>query len=146
MLLGLAYGIGVVSIAYSLLTNGLSILSGTTGVVNVLCGLIFHIATAFCGAMTGAFFHNRIINDRRVLLCGAFITAIVAIAKDLIVKQIAIFKYIKWIFPPVCENIGLFKNTQNYNAENVIKSISMMLIYGIIVCVIKDIVLSKKKF
>lgn len=109
--------------AFDLFINGID-------VMNVIYGLILHFVSALCGAMVGSLFQYRIFKDKKTMMCIAFVVAIIAIAKDLVIKALAVFKYVVWIFPPIADFIGLFRIATDFTFTATAKGVAMMLIYA----------------
>ncbi len=139
----------MVSVGYAVLaniTNGFDLFTGGLHISDVAGALLLHFATTFAGGMCGSFFHMRIIKDRKILICGAFIFAILAIAKQLIIKDISVMKYVLWLFPPVSEFAGFYRNSNQFTGLSVVKGLFVMCIYGIIITIIKEALLIKNRF
>lgn len=137
------------AIGYSLMANIFTIFTRIDGRLvlwNLIIGLFLHIFISFAGAMTGSIFHNRIFPDRYVLLCSAFVVAVMGVAKELVVKVFSEFRYIMWLFPPVAEYIGYFKGKHIYTLPGMAKGVMVMLIYACVVCLIKERLLIRHKF
>lgn len=141
--------ISIVAVGYAVfahVTNGFTLFTGGLHVDQVICSILLHMAASITGGLCGAIFHIRIFKERKTLIFCAFVVAIMAIAKELVAKEIGIFKYISWLFPPVSEFARIYKNVNHYTSLNIAKGIFIMCIYGIIVTIIKEQLLLRNKF
>lgn len=137
------------AVGYSLLANFLKMFTKVEGrymIFDLVIGLFLHIIISFAGAMIGSIFHDRIFRDRYTLLCVAFVTAVISIAKELVLKVFAGFRYIMWVFPPVSEYISRFKGKHIYYLKDVGIVVIGLIIYTFVIGAIKEKILIRKKF
>lgn len=113
---------------------------------DIMFGLALHCLMGFLGAMTGSLFHPRIIKNRKIAILMVFFTAVLAVAKGAIIEEVPFIGFITWIFPPVCDILVTFTNSEFFSSQTMVIPFLWGLLYGIALMFVQIHFLKKNKF
>ncbi|WKY43233.1 hypothetical protein Q5O14_11250 [Eubacteriaceae bacterium ES2] len=113
---------------------------------DILFGIFLHLTMGSLGAFTGSFFHPRIIKNRKLAILMAFFTAVCAVLKGTIIKNILLGSLITWIFPPVYDVLVIFSGCEFFSFQAIALPFLWSLIYGIALGMFQIYLLKKNKF
>lgn len=109
-------------------------------------GACIILGSGFAGTAIGSFFHVRIINDRRIAIVMAVGMMILSIVKEAVVEKFGLLRLFGILLPDVMKPARDFGKEDFFEIRSVIVFLIMMTIYYVVVAVIKNLILSRKKF
>ena len=113
---------------------------------DVAIGFFLHCLMAFLGAMTGSFFHPRIIKNRKMAVLILFFVAVMGISKGALADHFSQTRFIAWIFPPVFEILASFTSMEFFSISAMILPVSFGLAYGLVLMIGQIQLLRRTKF
>lgn len=128
------------------LLNGNALFNRTLVAADLISAFFILYASAICGAFLGNAFHPRIIKDRRMAFAIAVLFCILSFAKESIILQTPMLKYILWIFPPIMLPSKTFSQTEYFNVGQSVPIFLVFLLYALCFGLIKSIICHKKRF
>lgn len=126
--------------------NGFRLYNREITGVDVVFSLLLHIFSAFTGGAVGAFFHQRIIKDRKLALVMNFGIAIIALAKGALNNQYDFLKFFTWVLPPIADVMKDLSGDVYFAPLLVIHSLILLGIYGLVLSVLQIHLLKRNKF
>jgi hypothetical protein len=113
---------------------------------DLLISFGLHCILGFLGAMVGAFFHPRIMKNRKMAILLALSVALIGYTKGPIITQLPFARFILWIFPPVYDILESFTGREHYTSGIILISVFYGCGYGLILMLTQMYLLKKNKF
>lgn len=113
---------------------------------DVIIGFALHCLMAFLGALTGSFFHPRIIKNRKMAVLLLFFVAVMGISKGALAASFPQIHFISWVFPPVFDILATCTSTDFFSIPAMALPVSFGLVYGFVLTISQIQLLKRAKF
>jgi len=113
---------------------------------DVVIGFTLHALMAFLGAMTGSFFHPRIIRNRKMAVLLLFFTSVMGISKGALIDYFPQTRFIAWVFPPVFDILASFTGLQFFVIATMLLPVAFGIAYGLALMIAQIEFLKRSKF
>lgn len=113
---------------------------------DVAMAAIIILGSGFAGIAIGDALHPRIMGDRKMAITIVVVIMIFSIVKDAVIEKYRFLTFFGMLFPSVMKPAHDLGNGDYFEVKSVITFLLMMALYYFIVGVIKNLVLSQKKF
>ena len=113
---------------------------------DVIIGFALHYLMAFLGAMTGSFFHPRIIKNRKMAVLLIFFVAVMAISKGALANYFPQTRFFAWVFPPVFEILAALTDMEFFILPAMVLPIIFGFAYGLALMIGQIQLLKRSKF
>lgn len=126
--------------------NHFSYFTRTLAVSDVVMGVIIILGSGFAGIAIGDFFHPRITGDRKMAIIAAIVIMTLSIIKDAIIEKHKFLMCVGMLLPSVMKPARDLGDGDYFDVKSVIAFVLMMTLYYLVVVIIKNLVLNRKKF
>ena len=126
--------------------NQFSLYKRTLLFSDVVAGTIIIIGSGLAGITIGDVLHPRIMCDRKMAVAAAVGLMILSIAKDAVIEKYRFLTVFGIVLPSVMKPARDLGNGDYFELRQVIGYLFFMILYYLIVAVIKNPVLIRKKF
>lgn len=113
---------------------------------DVVIGFVLHCLMAFLGAMTGSFFHPRIIKNRKMAVLILFFVAVIGISKGALADIFPQSHFATWIFPPVFDILASCTGMDFFSISAMILPVAFGITYGFVLMIGQIQLLKRAKF
>lgn len=113
---------------------------------DVVMGAIIILGSGFAGIAIGDFLHPRITGDRKIAIVVVVAIMVLSIVKEAIIEKYKFLMCFGLLLPSVMKPARDLGNRDYFDVKSVIAFILMMAMYYLIVVIIKNLVLNRKKF
>jgi hypothetical protein len=113
---------------------------------DIVFGFVLHCTMGILGTLTGSLFHPRIIKNRKIAILLVFFTAVLAITKGALIKEVSCIGFITWIFPPVYDILVTFTASEFFSLQAMAMPFLWGLVYGTVLMIAQIYFLKKNKF
>lgn len=141
--------ISILGILYPLVLNSVNndhLFTRSLQFEDVAIGLFLHCLMAFLGAMTGSFFHPRIIRNRKMAVLLLFFVAVMGISKGAFADYFPPTRLIAWVFPPVFDILVSFTSLEFFVIPAMAFPVTLALVYGLVLMIGQIKLLKRAKF
>ncbi|MDZ5726651.1 hypothetical protein [Acetobacterium sp. K1/6] len=149
MLLIIGVVMSIIGILYPLVLNVINnnhLFTRNLQFEDVAIGLSLHCLMAFLGAMTGSFFHPRIIRNRKMAVLLLFFVAVMGISKGALADYFPQTRLIAWVFPPVFDILAAFTGLEFFSLPAMALPVALTIIYGFVLIIGQIELLKRAKF
>ena len=126
--------------------NNLSYFTRPLTAIDVAMGATIILGSGFAGIAIGDVFHPRIMGDRKIAIAVAIGIMILSIVKDSVIQKYEILTLAGIFLPSVMKPAHDLGNGDDFEAKSVFTYLIMMALYYLIIVVIKNLILNRKKF
>lgn len=126
--------------------NQFSFFTRDLSVADVGLGAMIVLGSGLAGIAIGDALHPGIMRDRKLAVALVVGILILSVAKDAIIGEYGFFRVFGILFPSVMKPARDLGNEIYFEAKSVLAFLLMMVLYYLVVTVIKNLVLSRKKF
>lgn len=126
--------------------NQFSFFTRTLTVADVGLGAMIILGSGLAGIAIGDALHPGIMHDRKLAVAFVVGILILSVAKDAIIEEYGFLRVFGILFPSVMKPALDLGNEIYFEAKSVLAFLLMMVLYYLVVAVIKNLVLSRKKF
>jgi len=140
---------GAIGILYPLIDNVVNhyhLFTRSLQFEDVMIGFFLHCLMAFLGAMTGSFFHPRLIKNRKMAVLLLFFVAVMAISKGALADHFSSSRFVSWIFPPVFEILVAFTGQDFFSIPAMRLPVAFGIAYGLVIMISQMQLLKRSKF
>ena len=109
-------------------------------------GAIIILGSGFAGIAVGDMLHPRIISDRKMAIAAAVGIMILSIIKDSMIEKCRFLRFFGILLPSVMKPARDLGNGDYFEVRSVLAFLIMMVLYYLIVAVIKNLGLNRRKF
>ncbi len=113
---------------------------------DITIGFGLHCLLAFLGAITGAFFHPRIIKNRKMAVLLLFFVTVMGISKGALAGQFPQTRLITWVFPPVFDILVSFTKLEYFAIPAMALPVTLAIAYGLALMIGQIQLLKRSKF
>lgn len=139
----------ILGILYPLIDNVVNnghLFTRTLQFEDVVIGFALHCLMAFLGAMTGSFFHPRIIKNRKMAVLLLFFFAVMGISKGALAEYFPPTRLIAWVFPPVFDILASFTKLEFFAIPAMALPVTLTIAYGLVLMIGQIQLLKRSKF
>ncbi|MBC3901154.1 hypothetical protein [Acetobacterium malicum] len=113
---------------------------------DVTIGFFLHCLMAFLGAMTGSFFHPRLIKNRKIAVLLLFFVTVMGISKGALADYFPQTRLIAWVFPPVFDLLASFTKLEFFTIPAMALPVTLTIAYGLFLMIGQIQLLKRSKF
>jgi len=113
---------------------------------DVAIGFFLHYLMAFLGAMTGSFFHPRIIKNRKMAVLLLFFVAVMGISKGALADYFPPTGFVAWVFPPIFDILASFTGQEFFVIPAMALPVTLAIVYGLVLMIGQIKLLKRAKF
>jgi len=113
---------------------------------DVAIGFFLHYLMAFLGAMTGSFFHPRIIKNRKMAVLLLFFVAVMGISKGALADYFSPTRFVAWVFPPIFDILASFTGQEFFVIPAMALPVTLAIVYGLVLMIGQITLLKRAKF
>ncbi len=113
---------------------------------DILSGFFLHCLMAFLGALTGSFFHPRIIKNRKLAVLLLFFFTVMGLSKGALAASFPPTRWITVVFPPVFEILSTLTGMDFFNLPALLWPVVWGIIYGLALLISQIYILKRVKF
>lgn len=149
LLLIIGFLMSILGILYPVILNSINnnhLFTRSLQLEDVAIGFFLHCLMAFLGAMTGSFFHPRLIKNRKMAVLLLFFVAVMSISKGALAGYFPQSHLIAWIFPPVFEILAAFTGLDFFSIPAMLLPVVFGIAYGLVVMIGQIQLLKRSKF
>ena len=114
--------------------------------IDVAMGATIIMGSGVAGIAIGDVFHPRIMGDRKIAVAVAIGIMILSVVKDSVIQKYEILTLAGIFLPSVMKPAHDLGNGNYFEAKSVFTYLIMMALYYLIIVVIKNLILNRKKF
>ena len=126
--------------------NHFSLFTRTLSAGDVAAGAMIICGSGLAGIAIGDALHPRIMRDRKLAVVAAVGLMILSITKDGVIKKYGLPMCVGILFPSVMKPARDLGSGDYFEIKAVFAYLFMMMGYYLVVAVIKNLILSRKKF
>jgi len=149
VLLIIGFVMSLLGLLYPLILNSVNndhLFTRSLQLEDVVIGFFLHCLMAFLGAMTGSFFHPRIIKNRKLAVLLLFFVAVMGISKGALANYIPQTRFVFWIFPPVFDVLASFTKLDFFAIPAMALPVTLAIAYGLVLMIGQIQLLKHSKF
>ena len=113
---------------------------------DVLIAFVLHSFIGYMGGCVGAFFHPRIIRDRKMALLLTAAVALIGLVKIGIDREVPLAALVTWIFPPISNMARRLTGQAFFAGGQVAWILGIAALYGTALAGIQWTLLARAKF
>lgn len=113
---------------------------------DVMIGFALHCLMAFLGAMTGSFFHPRIIKNRKMAVLLLFFVTVMGLSKGALADYLPQTGFVSWIFPPVFDILSSLTGMDFFSIPTLALPVILGLAYCLVLVISQIQLLKQAKF
>jgi len=126
--------------------NHFSYFTRTLTVGDVIMGAMIILGSGFAGIAIGDFLHPRIMSDRKMAIIVVVVIMILSIVKDAVIEKYKFLMCFGMLLPSVMKPACDLGNGDYFDVKSVMAFILMMVLYYLVVVIIKNLAMNRKKF
>jgi hypothetical protein len=149
VLLIISFVMSLLGLLYPLILNSVNndhLFTRSLQLEDVVIGFFLHCLMAFLGAMTGSFFHPRIIKNRKLAVLLLFFVAVTGISKGALANHIPQTRFVSWIFPPVFDILASFTKLDFFALPAMALPVTLAIAYSLVLMFGQIQLLKRSKF
>lgn len=128
------------------ITNKFSYFNRALTATDVVLGTIIVLASGLAGLAIGDAFHPRIIKDRKIGIACAVAIMVMGIVKEGLVEKYSFLKIFGILLPSIMKPAMDVGSGDYFEIKPVIAFMLLMVLYYLIITIIKNLLLNRKKF
>ncbi|PKM59547.1 MAG: hypothetical protein CVU99_12810 [Firmicutes bacterium HGW-Firmicutes-4] len=149
LLLIIGFAMSLLGLLYPLILNVVNndhLFTRSLQLADVAIGFFLHSLMAFLGAMTGSFFHPRIIKNRKIAVLLLFFVTVMGISKGALADYFPQTRLIAWVFPPVFDILASFTSQEFFAVPAMALPVTLTIAYGLVLMTGQIQLLKHSKF